>query len=914
MMPTVQRVSTASLAALGAAGLILGCAAASAGDAGAGAASVAPAVQAAQRAAAIASMTQTSLVETPRDETASAAEAFDYFGGLTFDETVPSPRDVLGYDIGDSFTRHADVVDYCRRVAEASDRVRMARYGTTHEGRSLHYLTITSPENHADLEGILARNRALSDPATSDGEARRIIGGNPAIVWLSYNVHGNEGSSSETAMQVVYTMAAATNRQVADILSKVVLVIDPMINPDGRDRYVNWYNMVGGVESNSHADAAEHSEPWPGGRTNHYYFDLNRDWLWMVHPESRSRIAAYTQHLPQLHIDYHEQGYRSPYFFGAGDDPYNQNIPAETREWVEKYGDANAEVFDRYGLPFATKERFDYLYPGYGKVMPVYHGAVGMLTEQAGHGFAGLAIDLDAHNTLTLRDRTRHHFLTSMSYLETTAANREGQLDRFRRFFVESMTPEADGPKAFVLRADNDPAMLQRVWDLCSPHGIEIRTLDREMRIPGLRSYRTGEVMEDTTVPAGSWVIPAGQRMGRLARAIFERETEVTHIETYDITGWSVPISFGLDAGYTLEDFTGATTALEDWSRPDAVATGAGDKAFVIDAAQHDFPIAVGHAMRHDIMARIAGAPIEVGGVPFSAGSLIVYAIRNRHADLDAFVQDCLGSGVAVHRTDTTMTTGGHVLGADDNGHFTLPSIMLLRDSPTSSYSFGQLWHYLDIQYPMPYTAVNADDAPGADWGRYNTLVLPAAFGLSNAFGERGMEALRDWVRGGGTIVAIGRSARWAQDEFVSFSDEEDKAAKEAAKDERPKPSELTWQEREDRRAEDNIPGAMFKATIDTTHPLAAGVGEWVGVLKDGDDTLRVSENGSVVARFDEDPFIGGYASERNRERIGGTPFMTYHSVGRGGVICISDDVSIRGFMHGAMRLVLNAIVFGPSM
>jgi uncharacterized membrane protein len=303
-----------------------------------------------------------------------------------------------------------------------------------------------------------------------------------------------------------------------------------------------------------------------------------------------------------------------------------------------------------------------------------------------------------------------------------------------------------------------------------------------------------------------------------------------------------------------------------------------------------------------------------VGDTRFSAGSLIIYSIRNRHADLDAFVQDCLDSGLDVHRTDTTMTTEGFVLGADDNGHFTLPRIMLLRDSPTSSYSFGQLWHYLDIQYPIPYTAVNADDASRADWTRYNTLVIPSARGLGRAFGGDALDALKDWVRAGGTIVAIGGSAAWATEEFVSFSDDEEQAIEAAGEDDRPAPSTLTWEEREDRRIEDNIPGAMFRATLDTTHPLAAGMGEWVGVLKRGDDTLAVSENGSVVAPFDDAPFIGGYTSERNQSRIGGTPFVTHHRFGRGNIICISDDVSIRGFMHGPMRLVLNAIVFGPSI
>jgi hypothetical protein len=838
---------------------------------------------------------------------------YDYFDGISYDASIPSPSGVLGHAIGERFTPHHDVVRYCEAVTEASDRVTMARYGTTHEGRSLHTLFVTSPANHARLGEILENNRSLSDPTTSETEARRIIESNPAIVWHSYNVHGNEASSSETAMQVLYTMAAGQNDEIRDILDRVVFVIDPMVNPDGRDRYVNWYRGVVGTEQNSHADATEHDEPWPGGRTNHYYFDLNRDWLWLVHPESSSRIAAYRQVLPQLHIDYHEQGYRSPYFFGAGDDPYNTNIPTETREWVERYGSANAEVFDRNGLVYATKERFDYLYPGYGKVMPVYHGAVGMLCEQAGHGFAGLAIDIDDDNTLTLQDRARHHFLTSMSYLETTAANREGQLDRFRRFFVDSTRWEDEGPKAFFIRP-NDPAKLELVWDLCTSHGIEIHTLREDSRVEGLSSYRTGEAAADGVVPAGTWVIPAGQRMGRLARAIFERSTTVTHIETYDITGWSVPISFGLDATYTDTNVDLNTTPLESWSRQRGRISGSGDVAVVVDSGQHDFPKAIGLAMEHELICRTAGDAIAFGDERFAMGSLIAYRVRNGENDLDGFVERCLEAGIDVHLTDSGMTTEGHVLGADDNGHYTMPSIALVRGTPTSSYSFGQLWHYLDIQYPMPHTSINADALGRADLDRYNVLVLPDAFGgWERTLGEATVERLGEWVRGGGTIVAIGGSAQWSYEELVEGDDEE-QGDDEEDDDERPDRNTLTWQEREDRRVEDNIPGAMFRATVDTTHPMSAGVGSWVGALKRGDRTLELEEGSAVVARFDEHPFVGGYSSERNRESVGGTAFMAHHSVGRGNVIGFSDDVTIRGFMHTPVRLILNAIIYGPSM
>ncbi|MEC9373092.1 MAG: M14 family zinc carboxypeptidase, partial [Planctomycetota bacterium] len=558
---------------------------------------------------------------------------------------------------------------------------------------------------------------------------------------------GNEPSPAEAAMQIAYTMAAGQNEEILEILESVVLVIDPLLNPDGHERYAAFYDNVVGQSPNANPDAAEHDEPWPGGRTNHYLFDLNRDWLWLVHPESRTRLPVYRKYKPQLHIDHHEQGATSPFFFGAGDDPYNTNIPDETREWIELYGAHNAEVFDREGLVYATKERFDYLYPGYGKVLPVYHGAVGMLTEKGGHGFAGLALEISDQYTLTLRERARHHFLVGMSYLETTAKNREGQLERFRRYFEESMEPEDGGDHAFVISSANDPALLQKTWDLCDAHGIEVHETTGAATARGLRSYRTGEA-GNVELPAGSWVIPAGQPMGRLARALFERSTEVTVLETYDITGWSLPISFGLEAWYATEGLNLRTRRLEDWSAPAARVGGDGDVALVISAGQHAFPRAVGAAVRHDLFARRAGGETEVGGVVYPAGSLIIHTVRNKRRDLDAFVEEVIAAGVNVERVSGGITERGHVLGADDNRLFDLPKVLVLRDSPVSSYSFGQVWHLLDVEAQMPHTTVNVDALSRVDLDDYNVLVVPEAWGaLTGSLGSSTMDDLKEWVR-----------------------------------------------------------------------------------------------------------------------------------------------------------------------
>jgi len=843
---------------------------------------------------------------------------YDYFGGLEYDDEIPSPAGVLGRRVGEEFSRHHEVLRYLRRLARASDRVRIDSYGTTWEGRELVLLTISSPANLSRLDEILERNRALADPDTSDVQADAIIDNNPAIAWLSYNVHGNEPSGSECAMQVAWTLAAATNPEIERILDNVVVVIDPMLNPDGRDRYVNWYRMTRGTAPNPDPQAAEHDEPWPGGRTNHYLFDLNRDWLWLVHPESRARIAAYREVLPQLHVDYHEQGYRNPYFFGAGDDPYNTNIPAETREWVERYGQANAEAFDPDGLLFSTKERFDYLYPGYGKVLPVYHGAVGMLTEKGGHSRAGLAIEVTENHTLTLTERVRHHFLTSMSNIEATADWREGQLERFRRFFVEAARAEEEGLQTVVISAANDPQLLAKVWLLCESHGIRVHRIADDATIENLRSYRDGEEVDEVELGAGAWVINAAQPMGRLVRVLFERQTEVTHIETYDITGWSLPISFGLEAWYSDEPLEVEAAPLEEWRAPEGELTGDDEGevvALIVDSAHFRFPQVLGLLGAHELDARIAGEAFEVDGRAFSPGSLIVHLVHNEAKSLRRFARAARRLGADVHRASTGMTEGGPVLGANANREATRPNVLLVRGEGTSSYSFGQHWHLLDAEMQIPHTNIDADAIGGVELDEYTVVLLPEGGGrIAREMGDAGVAALKEWTRQGGTVVATGSSAYWASRALLDLTTDDDDGpdADPYAEDDEGEPedlNEMTYEQRRHLANERRVPGAMVAIHVDLSHPLAAGSRDWHGVVKRNARFLPLAKTGYAVARYAEEPYIGGAMSDENKDRIAGKPWMTQHRVGRGRVICIADDVTMRHFQHGSMRLLLNAIV-----
>lgn len=858
-----------------------------------------------------------------------------YLADIGFDERIPTPRSVIGHEIGERFTRYPDVLAYVRALADASDRVRLREYGRSHLGRPLVILTISSPKNLARLDSILEANRELADPATSESRASEIARTNPAIVWLSYNVHGNEPSCTETALRLSHLLAAGRSARLDEILDSLVIVIDPCLNPDGRERYINWYENVMGAAPIADPNAAEHDEPWPGGRTNHYYFDLNRDWLWLIHPESRSRIRVYREYLPQLHVDYHEQEYTAPHFFGAGDSPYNANIPQESRDWLDLYGRALAASFDARGLIYATKERFDYLYPGYGKVTPCYYGAIGMLCEQGGHSRAGLTISVTDTYDLTLAERADNHFITSMTYLDVTADKRREQLERFRRFFTESMVVPEGSPTAFILHAGNDLGKLRRVWELCSEHGIRIETLDADGPVAGLRNGLLGEEAADPTVRAGSWVIRTDQPMGRYARAIFERDPALENKDTYDITSWSLPIMFGLDAGYTELALTNATTPLTEGPRPRGALTGEGSVAVLVDSEQSAFPRAVGAAMRHKLTARYTGEPVEIDGKRFGMGSLVVHVIRNDIDALNGFVREALDAGADVHRTATAWTEDGHVLGANAHRRFRLPRVLLLRGEPMNNLSFGQHWHLLDVEARLPYTPVVASRLASMDLNGYDVLVLADGGDLARELGERGVNRLKTWVQAGGVIVATGRIAEWANESIAGVERKKEEDGRESKTIGNIPHAALSFEARRLERIDRRVPGALVLVSIDPNHPLSAGTGTWIGSIKRNDRTLDVADSGWVVGRYGQQAWqfgadtdapglplegrkgrarIGGSISHLNESRLLMQPFMTHHRVGSGGVIGLADDVTIRGMNHAGMRLLLNAIIYGPSL
>lgn len=832
----------------------------------------------------------------------SAPDPFAYFGEMAYDARIPTPKSHLGYEVGQRFTRHSDLISYMRAVDEASSRVVMREYGRTHQRRPLVVMTISAPENLARLDAILRANRELADPATPQARAREIIQSNPAIAWFSAGVHGNEPSPSEAAVQTVYALAASSAEEIKRILKDVVIVVDPLLNPDGHERYVAFYDNASGEEAIEATDAAEHQEPWPGGRTNHYLFDLNRDWLWLVHPESRARLAVYREYLPQLHIDQHEQEYRNPFFLGAGDDPYNTNIPKETREWIERYGEANARAFDKHSLMYATKERFDYLYPGYGKVLPTYHGAIGMLAEKAGHGRAGLAITVNEAYTLTLRDRARDHYILTMSNLEMTAANRQAQLERFRQFFVQAAASTAE-PRAFVVSATNDRDVLARAFDILSSHGVRIEETTREASLKGARAlHQPKGPPDDVTLPAGTWVIRTDQPLGALVRAVFEPAPRITSVETYDITAWSMPLAFGL-AAYQSDGVPEAPTRpLTSFAAAPGAVTGQGDLALIVRADQARFPRALAILSEAKAIGRIASEDFTIDSVAFPSGSFIAHGFMT--PDLGALAEKLTAAGLSIHRTGGALTTDGPVLSAVGNASFVPARILLVRGDGIDANSYGEHWHLLDVELDAPYTPVNSGDLARTDLSKYNVIVVP-----DGSVPDGALEPIKAWVRRGGVLVASAGASTWASTRVLDL-----KAPETPREEDRTPDSDRSYQARRDARQGERVPGSLMLADVDVTHPIAAGVGPWVAVLKNGVSTPYIADSGYAVARFAPEPFLGGVASEKNLKALSRKPAMTHHRLGSGSVFCLSDDANVRGFTVGPRRLLENAILLGPSV
>lgn len=807
-----------------------------------------------------------------------------------------SPAEVLGHRIGERFTDYHGVRAYSRALAEGSPLVEYRPYGQSVEGRELFQLVIAAPEHRSRLEAILSANAELALPSTPAARAAEIARSIPAVVYFSYGIHGNESASSEAALWTVWDLARGAPA-VAGVLDSLVVIIDPVANPDGRDRYVQWFRTAVGDEPNPDSQAREHREPWPGGRFNHYLFDLNRDWSWMTQPETRARLATWDVWNPVVHVDFHEMGYNSSYFFFPAAEPINPIYPEYVLEWGRRFGRGNAAAFDAEGWDYFTGDSYDLFYPGYGDSWPSLVGAIGMTYEQGGSGAAGLAIEKANGDTLTLRERATHHWTAGNATLRTAAAGKS----RLLLDYAASQRAVGEGEPDVLLVPGRDPGRLRALVDHLRRQGIEVERADRAFRTgaepyPGMTTRRE--------FPAGTIRIRARQARGRLATTLLQPQTELTAEYSYDISAWSLPFAYGVEAHSARSTpsvgWSSVPLASGEAATPAAPAVGYG---YMVAPAEENTNGVLAY-LRDGGRVRVLSRAATFGGVEWPAGSWFLPA----GGDADAPERATrAGLGGAVVPIASGLAETGPDLGSGYVNEVGLPDVAVIAGPGVSPTSYGAHWFFLDRMAGVRFTALMSDDLARTDVDEYDVIVLPSASG--GTLDDAARERLTEWVRDGGRLVAVGSGARLAAELFEIETREQapDSAASALA----------GRRERERREWMEEVPGAIVPVRIDPDHPLTWGAEgapdrETVFVLHQDHLAFEPSDRLETVAHFPADlSAASGVVSNLNLARLEEAAWLATSRQGAGSVVLFADDPLFRLFWRSTHRMYLNALLLG---
>jgi hypothetical protein len=817
-----------------------------------------------------------------------------FIGVLTaFSQSIQSPEKFLGYKLGEQFTPHYKIVEYFKYVAQASKNVKLQQYGVSNEGRPLLVVFVASDENIGKLEDIRLNNLRLAGL-----EAGVAITNTPVICWMSYNVHGNEPASSETSMQVLFDLVDPANAQTKAWLKNTVVVIDPCLNPDGRERYINFYNSVRGAIPDANPSAREHVEPWPGGRINHYYFDLNRDWAWQTQKESQARVALFNQWLPQIHVDYHEQGYNAPYYFAPAAEPFHKVITPWQKEFQNIIGKNNAKYFDQNGWLYFTRQEFDLLYPSYGDTYPIYNGSIGMTYEQGGIS-AGLAVVTSTGDTLTLADRIAHHHTTSLSTIETASAYAQKLVDEFKKFYDNSHNNPPGEYKTYVIQNDNTDKItaLTKVLD-----GNKIQYgFGLNGAVNGY-DYYTGKTEFYTPGP-NDLVINAYQAKSVLLTVLMEPKTFVADSNTYDITAWSLPYAYGLKAYGLKESLKPASSTLNI-----AKQTPVNTHAYAYVSAWQSVTNVkfLAALIKKGIKVRYSDQPFEAGGKKFAAGSLLITRAGNDRSDFD---QEITQTATNTGNELTPLTSGfvdkGHDFGSDVIRYIRPPRVMLMAGDGVSAEAMGEVWHFFEQQIGYPITLVKYKDLGRTRLEDFDVAIFPDGF-----YQDFPSDRLQNWIHAGGKLIAMENAVSQLVDKHGFDIKKKDDKKDDKPDDKSKAPVTINlYGERDKDAIRATVPGAIYKITLDNTHPLGFGLSTDYYTLKLSDDIYDyLGTDDWNVGTIKKDAYVSGFVGQKSKDKIKDGLLIGVQPMGRGTIIYLVDDPIFRSFWENGKLLFSNAV------
>jgi len=816
---------------------------------------------------------------------------------------LQSPEQFLGYKLGTRFTRHADILRYLDYlVTQAPDRMKLQSYGSTYEERPLMLATISAPQNINRLEEIRTNN--LKRTGLLPGQP---TGSQPAIAWLSYNVHGNEAVSSEAVLQVLYDLLDTNNAKTQQWLQKTVVLIDPCVNPDGRERYVQWYGQVAAQGSNANPIAREHQEPWPGGRPNHYLFDLNRDLAWQTQKETQHRIALYNQWMPQLHADFHEMSPEASYYFSPAAKPFHEDVTQWQREFQNIIGDNNRKYFDANRWLYFTRETYDLFYPSYGDTWPTFNGAIAMTYEQGGSGRAGLAYTRTDGDTLTLAQRIAHHHTASLATLEVIADRSEKVVAEFGKYYQRNRTNPPGTYQTYVLKAKGNEAKIRSLTDYLDRQQIQYGFATGNSSRMAF-NYSNGKT-EGARIEQNDLLISLYQPKSTLIKVLFEPATKLEDSLTYDITSWAIPYAYGLPA-YAVKGKIAQTatkpTALTQTNTAPAIEKS---YAYLVRWNSLQDLQFLADLLNQKINIRYSEKTFEAEGQQYAPGTLIITRTGNERIGdkFDTLVKVAAEkTGVQITPTQSGFVTSGADFGSSSVRYLKKPQVAVLAGAGISSTGFGEIWHFFEQQIHYPVTVLDAQSLSQVSWSDVDVLIMPGGY-YGDIMPDRVLNQVKDWVRSGGKLIALESATGFlAGKRDFSLIPKKDTDSAEVKKDFykllRP------YGESERSAISQLVQGSVSRVTLDNTHPLAYGYGNTYFALIQDVINYQFMTNGWNVGVLKKDIYTSGFVGTQARKKLQDTVVLGHQRLGQGNIVYIADNPLFRAFWHNGKLLFGNAV------
>lgn len=808
--------------------------------------------------------------------------------GITYDESIPTPKEVIGHEVGEWHVTHDKLMFYMQTLAKASDRITIENRGSTFEGRPVLLLTVTTPKNHQNIEKIREEHLAITDNSSI------AVSDMPIIVYQGFSIHGNEPSGANAGLAYAYYLAAAQGPEIEALLDKMVILMDPSFNPDGLQRFAYWANTNKAQNMVADNNDREYHEVWPGARTNHYWFDMNRDWLPVQLPESRARIESFHKWMPNILTDHHEMGTNSTFFFQPGEPTRVHPLtPKMNQELTMEIGSYHAKALDRIGSLYYSEENYDDYYYGKGSTFPDVNGSIGILFEQ---GSSRGHVQESENGLLTFPFTIRNQFTTALSTIEA-ATNMRSKILKYQQDFYSSVRTEAakSKTKAIVFGDSKDAAKSWHLAEILNRHKIKFHELANDANISG-KAYKKG----------ASYVVPMNQKNHRLIKGMFEKRTTFADSLFYDVSAWTFPLAFNVDYA-ELSSLNNAGPEITEFKPLTGSVSAQSNYAYLFEWNEYYTPKALNSIVEKGLRAKVAKSPFSLEGKNYDYGTIMI-PVQNQKlsaSELHLFLQEVAQESQLNITAVGTGLTKGIDLGSNDFDPVAKQKIAILVGEGIRSYDAGEIWHLFDTRYNIQLTKIDASYFGRVDLSKYTDIIVPSSFGSFQS--KKNAIKLKTWVKNGGTLIGYRSTVEWFNKaEFMKLKFKKDTLI---AKN-------IPFDKKGDFRGAQVTGGAIFETKLDRSHPINFGYkNNKLALFRNSNIYIEADKNSyNNPIQYTSNPLLSGYISEENEAMIKNSVPFRVSRMGKGRMVAFTDNTNFRAFWYGTNKLLMNAIFFGESM